>query len=131
MRSSEVASKGALGRRVGLPAVVLVAIAACAGSASASKSRTTNLVGLPGLSRFALGDDGFRDPSTLSRYSYVILGTGEDQLVDRIHKVSPHTKVLGFESASETVSTCSGTDLGSARARSRTRPRCARRQAPA
>jgi hypothetical protein len=113
VRSSHLASERDLRRRLGLFAAALVVIGACAGSASAGKSRTADVVAVPGLSRFALGTDGFRDPSTLPRYSYVILGTGENQLVGHIHKASPRTKVLGFESASEAVSTCSPKDPGS------------------
>jgi hypothetical protein len=87
-------------------AAVCVAVFACAivGGASARSSSKSSPVAGTAVVRY--GSSAAIGAQHLHRYSYVILGKSAHKYVKRIKRLSPKTKVLGYDPAPELVDNC-------------------------
>jgi Hypothetical glycosyl hydrolase family 15 len=84
--------------------LTLLGCIAAAGASPQSPARTARPVPAIGVVRF--GSSARTGIQHIHRYPYVILGKSEFEYIRRIKRMSPRTKVLGYEGAVELVDDC-------------------------
>jgi Hypothetical glycosyl hydrolase family 15 len=78
-----------------------IAVAAATPSSHSHAKRPIRAIGV-----LRLGSSAGIGVQHIHRYAYVILGKSEDEYIRRIKRLSPKTKVLGYEAATELVDDC-------------------------